>query len=90
MDEALTIENILQLIVFLGGLLSVFIRFNNKTEKNALMIVQLEKDIRSVKEENKENYSKLEAKIDDVEKDLKTIVSDIGQIKGFMAQFNKK
>jgi hypothetical protein len=84
MDEALTIENIIQLIVFLGGLLSVFIRFNNKTEKHDLMIIQLEKDIKSVKEENKENYAKLEAKISDVEDDLKNIASDIGEIKGFI------
>jgi hypothetical protein len=90
MDESLTIENILQFIVLLGGLLTGFIRFNNKTEKNALLIVQLEKDIKSVKEENKENYSKLEAKIDDVERDIKTIGSDIGEIKGFMQQLGRK
>ena len=54
------------------------------------MINQLEKDVKSVKEENKENYSKLEAKISDVEDDLKNIASDIGEIKGFIKRLNYK
>tara|TARA_R110002020_G_scaffold149409_2_gene325674 strand:+ start:716 stop:985 length:270 start_codon:yes stop_codon:yes gene_type:complete len=88
MDSALTIENIIQFIVLLSGLFAGFIRFNNKTEKNGLMITQLEKDIKSVKEENKENYSRLEEKISDVEDDLKCIASDIGEIKGFIKQLS--
>jgi hypothetical protein len=88
MDSALTIENIIQFIVLLSGLFAGFIRFNNKTEKNGLMITQLEKDIKSVKEENKENYSRLEQKISDVEDDLKCIASDIGEIKGFIKQLS--
>tara|TARA_R110001606_G_C14860162_1_gene588378 strand:+ start:54 stop:326 length:273 start_codon:yes stop_codon:yes gene_type:complete len=90
MDSGITIENIIQFILLLSGLFAGFIRFNNKTEKNSLMINQLEKDVKSVKEENKENYSKLEAKISDVEDDLKNIASDIGEIKGFIKRLNYK
>jgi|TARA_B100001094_G_scaffold151391_2_gene146613 septal ring factor EnvC (AmiA/AmiB activator) len=89
MDDALTIENVIQFIVLVSGLFAGFIRFNNKTEKNGLMITQLEKDIKSVKTENKENYSRLEEKISDVEDDLKRIASDIGEIKGFIKQLSK-
>lgn len=89
MDNALTIENIIQFIVLLSGLFAGFIRFNNKTEKNGLMITQLEKDIKSVKKENKENYSRLEEKISDVEDDLKGIAADIGEIKGFIKQLSR-
>lgn len=89
MDSALTIENIIQFIVLLSGLFAGFIRFNNKTEKNGLMITQLEKDIKSVKKENKENYSRLEEKISDVEDDLKGIAADIGEIKGFIKQLSR-
>ena len=88
--EALNIDNILQFIVLLSGIFGVFIRFNNKTEKNSIMIAQLDKDIKSVKEENKENYTKLEAKISEVENDLKSIASDIGEIKGFIKQLSSK
>ena len=89
MDDALTIENVIQFILLVSGLFAGFIRFNNKTEKNGLMITQLEKDIKSVKTENKENYSRLEEKISDVEDDLKRIASDIGEIKGFIKQLSK-
>tara|TARA_R110002020_G_scaffold275012_3_gene490244 strand:+ start:212 stop:481 length:270 start_codon:yes stop_codon:yes gene_type:complete len=89
MDDALTIENVIQFIVLVSGLFAGFIRFNNKTEKNGLMITQLEKDIKSVKTENKENYSRLEEKISDVEDDLKRIASDIGEIKGFIKQLSR-
>jgi septal ring factor EnvC (AmiA/AmiB activator) len=89
MDDALTVENVIQFILLVSGLFAGFIRFNNKTEKNGLMITQLEKDIKSVKTENKENYSRLEEKISDVEDDLKRIASDIGEIKGFIKQLSK-
>ncbi len=89
MDDALTVENVIQFILLVSGLFAGFIRFNNKTEKNGLMITQLEKDIKSVKTENKENYSRLEQKISDVEDDLKRIASDIGEIKGFIKQLSK-
>ena len=88
--EVLSVDNILQFIVLLGGIFATFIRFNNKTEKNAIMITQLEKDIKSVKEDNEKNYTKLEAKISEVENDLKSIASDIGEIKGFIKQLSKK
>jgi len=89
MDDALTIENVIQFIVLVSGLFAGFIRFNNKTEKNGLMITQLEKDIKSVKTENKESYTRLEEKISDVEDDLKRIASDIGEIKGFIKQLSR-
>jgi hypothetical protein len=87
--DVLSIDNILQFIVLLSGLLATFIRFNNKTEKNSIMITQLEKDIKSVKEDNEKNYTKLELKISEVENDLKSIASDIGEIKGFIKQLSK-
>lgn len=88
--ETLSIDNILQFIVLLSGIFATFIRFNNKTEKNAIMITQLEKDIKNVKEDNERNYTKLEFKISEVENDLKSIASDIGEIKGFIKQLSKK
>ena len=88
--ETLSIDNILQFIVLLSGIFATFIRFNNKTEKNAIMITQLEKDIKNVKEDNERNYTKLELKISEVENDLKSIASDIGEIKGFIKQLSKK
>ena len=75
--EMLSVDNILQFIVLLSGIFATFIRFNNKTEKNAIMITQLEKDIKNVKEDNERNYTKLELKISEVENDLKSIASDI-------------
>ena len=69
-------------------LLSAFIRFNNKTEKNTLLIVQLEKDVQAIKEEVKDNYTKLENKISEVEDDIKCIAADIGEIKGYLKQLN--
>lgn len=87
--ETLSIDNILQFIVLLSGIFATFIRFNNKTEKNAIMITQLEKDIKNVKEDNERNYTKLELKISEVENDLKYIASDIGEIKGFIKQLSK-
>jgi peptidoglycan hydrolase CwlO-like protein len=54
------------------------------------MITQLEKDIKNVKEDNEKNYTKLELKISEVENDLKSIASDIGEIKGFIKQLSKK
>ena len=88
--DVLSIDNILQFIVLLSGLLATFIRFNNKTEKNSIMITQLEKDIKNVKEDNEKNYTKLELKISEVENDLKSIASDIGEIKGFIKQLSKR
>ena len=70
------------------GLLAAFIRFNNKTEKNTLLIVQLEKDVKAIKEEVKENYTKLENKISEVEDDIKRIATDIGEIKGYLKRLN--
>jgi peptidoglycan hydrolase CwlO-like protein len=70
--DVLSIDNILQFIVLLSGLLATFIRFNNKT-----------------KEDNEKNYTKLELKISEVENDLKSIASDIGEIKGFIKQLSK-
>jgi hypothetical protein len=88
--DSLSVDNILQFIVLLSGIFATFIRFNNKTEKNAIMITQLEKDIKNVKEDNERNYTKLELKISEVENDLKSIASDIGEIKGFIKQLSKK
>lgn len=88
--ELLSVDNILQFIVLSGTIFASFIRFNNKTEKNAIMITQLEKDIKNVKEDNEKNYTKLEAKISEVENDLKSIASDIGEIKGFIKQLSIK
>jgi peptidoglycan hydrolase CwlO-like protein len=88
--DSLSIDNIVQFVVLLGGIFASFIRFNNKTEKNAIMITQLEKDIKNVKEDNEKNYTKLEAKISEVENDLKSIASDIGEIKGFIKQLRTK
>ena len=84
----LTVENILQLVVLLIGLLTGFIRFNNKTEKNTLLIVQLEKDVKAIKQEVKDNYTKLENKISEVEDDIKSIAADIGEIKGYLKRLN--
>ena len=70
------------------GLLAAFIRFNNKTEKNTLLIVQLEQDVKAIKEEVKENYTKLENKISEVEDDIKRIATDIGEIKGYLKRLN--
>mgnify|MGYP005648957329 FL=1 len=86
----LTVEFLLQFIALFIGILSAFIRFNNKTEKNTLLIVQLEKDVKAIKAEEKENYTKLENKISDVEDDIKNIASDIGEIKGYLKQLNNK
>ena len=72
---------IFQFVVLLSGLIGFVVKFNNKTEKNAIMIDQLEKSINSVKEDTKENYTKLEKKISEVENDLKTIAKDINDIK---------
>jgi len=69
------------LVVLFGGLIGFIIKFNNKIEKNVIMIDQLEKSIKSVKEDTKENYTKLEKKISEVEDDLKTIAKDISDIK---------
>lgn len=88
MDSSLTVENIIQFIVLFSGLLTGFIRFNNKTEKNSLMIKHIEKDIEHVKEETKIVFSKLEVKIDDLEDDVKSIASDIAEIKGFIKQLS--
>jgi len=85
----LTVEFLLQFIALFIGILSAFIRFNNKTEKNTLLIVQLEKDVQAIKEEVKENYTKLENKISEVEDDIKNIAADIGEIKGYLKQLNK-
>ena len=84
----LTVDNLLQFIALLIGLLAAFIRFNNKTEKNTLLIVQLEKDVKAIKEEVKENYTKLENKISEVEDDIKRIATDIGEIKGYLKRLN--
>lgn len=88
MDSSLTVENIIQFIVLFSGLLTGFIRFNNKTEKNSLMIKHIEKDIEYVKEESKLAFSKLEVKIGDLENDVKSIASDIAEIKGFIKQLS--
>ena len=88
--DFLTVEFLLQFIALFIGILSAFIRFNNKTEKNTLLIVQLEKDVQAIKAEEKENYTKLENKISDVEDDIKNIASDIGEIKGYLKQLNNK
>ena len=85
----LTVEFLLQFIALFIGILSAFIRFNNKTEKNTLLIVLLEKDVQAIKEEVKENYTKLENKISEVEDDIKNIAADIGEIKGYLKQLNK-
>ena len=73
----LTVEFLLQFIALFIGILSAFIRFNNKTEKNTLLIVQLEKDVQAIKEVEKENFTKLENKIGQVENDIKNIAFDI-------------
>ena len=86
--DFLTVDNLLQFIALLIGLLAAFIIFNNKTEKNTLLIVQLEKDVKAIKEEVKENYSKLENKISVVEDDIKSIAADIGEIKGYLKRLN--
>ncbi len=86
--DFLTVDNLLQFIALFIGLLAAFIRFNNKTEKNTLLIVQLEKDVKAIKEEVKENYTKLEDKISEVEDDIKNIAADIGEIKGYLRQLN--
>jgi len=86
--DFLTVDNLLQFIALLVGLLAAFIRFNNKTEKNTLLIVQLEKDVKAIKEEVKENYTKLENKISEVEDDIKRIATDIGEIKGYLKRLN--
>ncbi len=86
--DFLTVDNLLQFIALLIGLLAAFIRFNNKTEKNTLLIVQLEKDVKAIKQEVKENYSKLENKIREVEDDIKSIAADIGEIKGYLKRLN--
>ena len=52
--------------------------------------MQLEKDVQAIKAEEKENYTKLENKISDVEDDIKNIASDIGEIKGYLKQLNNK
>jgi peptidoglycan hydrolase CwlO-like protein len=88
MDSSLTVENIIQFIVLFSGLLTGFIRFNNKTEKNSLMIKHIEKDIEHVKEETKIVFAKLEVKIGDLEDDVKSIASDIAEIKGFIKQLS--
>ena len=88
--DFLTVEFLLQFIALFIGILSAFLRFNNKTEKNTLLIVQLEKDVQAIKAEEKENYTKLENKISDVEDDIKNIASDIGEIKGYLKQLNNK
>ena len=88
--DFLTVEFLLQFIALFIGILSAFIRFNNKNEKNTLLIVQLEKDVKAIKAEEKENYTKLENKISDVEDDIKNIASDIGEIKGNLKQLNNK
>ncbi len=84
----LTVEFLLQFIALFIGILSAFIRFNNKTEKNTLLIVQLEKDIQTIKEVEKENYAKLENKICKVENDIKCIATDIGEIKGILSKMD--
>jgi len=84
----LTVEFLLQFIALFIGILSAFIRFNNKTEKNTLLIVQLEKDVQAIKVVEKENYTKLENKIGQVENDIKTIAADIGEIKGILSKIN--
>ena len=86
--DFLTVDNLLQFIALLIGLLAAFFRFNNKTEKNTLLIVQLEKDVKAIKEEVKENYTKLENKISEVEDDIKRIATDIGEIKGYLKRLN--
>ena len=86
--DFLTVDNLLQFIALFIGLLTGFIRFNNKTEKNTLLIVQLEKDVKAIKEEVKENYTKLENKISEVEDDIKRIATDIGEIKGYLKRLN--
>lgn len=86
--DFLTVDNLLQFIALLVGLLAAFIRFNNKTEKNTLLIVQLEKDVKAIKQEVKENYTKLENKISEVEDDIKSIAADIGEIKGYLKRLN--
>tara|TARA_B100000497_G_scaffold102825_1_gene117510 strand:- start:676 stop:948 length:273 start_codon:yes stop_codon:yes gene_type:complete len=84
----LTVEFLLQFIALFIGILSAFIRFNNKTEKNTLLIVQLEKDVQAIKEVEKENFTKLENKIGQVENDIKNIAFDIGEIKGILSKIN--
>lgn len=86
----LSIENTIQFIVFLSGLIAAFVKFNNKTERHSIMITQLEKSIKAVKEENEKSYTKLETKISEVEADLKRIATDIGEIKGFIKQLSTK
>ena len=86
--DFLTVDNLLQFIALLIGLLTGFIRFNNKTQKNTLLIVQLEKDVKAIKQEVKENYTKLENKISEVEDDIKRIATDIGEIKGYLKRLN--
>tara|TARA_R110001592_G_scaffold347286_1_gene640728 strand:- start:341 stop:613 length:273 start_codon:yes stop_codon:yes gene_type:complete len=84
----LTVEFLLQFIALFIGILSAFIRFNNKTEKNTLLIVQLEKDVQAIKEVEKENYAKLENKIGRVENDIRCIAADIGEIKGILSKMD--
>ncbi len=88
--ETQVIGIILQFVVLLAGLIGFVIKFNNKTEKNSIMIDNLEKNIASVKEDTKENYSKLEKKISEVEDDLKTLPRDISEIKVMIGKLSEE
>lgn len=50
--------------------------------------MQLEKDVQAIKEVEKENFTKLENKIGQVENDIKNIAFDIGEIKGILSKIN--
>tara|TARA_R100001440_G_scaffold23689_1_gene38587 strand:+ start:17157 stop:17423 length:267 start_codon:yes stop_codon:yes gene_type:complete len=84
-----TVDSFIEFVALLAGLIAGFIRFNLKTQKNTLLIVQLEKDVAAIKMIEKENYTKLENKIIQLESDIKKIATDIGEIKGYLKRLNK-
>jgi len=97
----LNVENIIQFVVLLGGIASTFIRFNNKTQKNSIMVRQLEKDIRSVKiehekdlneikREHKEDVNNIYKKIDSLEDEIRKVYSVICEVKVLLEANNKK
>lgn len=92
----LTIENIIQFVLLLGGIITGFLRFNDKTKQNSFSINQLNKDVKTLKEEGEKDIKNLKEDLekdlirversskesyDSLKEDLKSLSSDICEIK---------
>jgi len=97
--KVLSVEQIVSFIVYGIGLVSFFFNLKSKTEKNSIMISQIQekledeidlnrKNISKIEETNKQDYNSLKAEItalkDDFQPKFETVISEMGEIKGML------